>query len=219
MVIVLYSRLELFLRYNRLRITSFFIDRTYNMPKKLIRRYLPTPTKIRAIFGTGFIGSRLADPNLWHLNRRSAPRAVFWGLLCALLPLPMQSLLAASGAIYWRFNLPIAVSLTFLSNPLTLVPILLLGYFLGSSILGVPMLSIEEIKALLWAAPDIIKGSWEEVGKTPYFKSFGVLIFGLVVEAIIVATWGYILIKLYWHWHIVNSFKQRKKTRPVKNNH
>lgn len=186
------------------------------MPKKLIRRFLPTPTKIKSLLGNGFIGSRLADPNLWHLNRKSASRSVFWGLLCALLPLPMQSVLAASGAIYWRINLPIAVSLTFLSNPLTLVPILLFGYFLGSTLLGVPMLGIDEIKTLLFSASDILQGSGEDTATASYFTSFWVLIFGLIVEAFLIAGLGYLAILAAWHWHILSSLQRRKKTRTLK---
>ena len=34
----------------------------------------------------------LADPDLWHLNRRSAARAVAVGLFCGLIPGPLQAL-------------------------------------------------------------------------------------------------------------------------------
>lgn len=182
------------------------------MPKQLIRRYLPTPVQMKALFGTGFIGSRLSDPNLWHLNRRSASKSVFWGLLCALLPMPMQSLIAASGAIYWRINLPLAVALTFISNPLTLVPILLFGYFLGSSILGAPMLSLEEIKLLLHSTSSIFEGGFDSFASSSYFKSFWVLIFGLIIEAFLIASIGYLLTLGAWHWHIFSAIKRRKKT-------
>ncbi|WP_020559967.1 DUF2062 domain-containing protein [Thiofilum flexile] len=181
------------------------------MPKQLIRRYLPTPEKIKMLFGPGLIGRRLADPNLWHLNRRSASKSVFWGLLCALLPLPMQSILAAGGAILWRINLPLAVALTFFSNPLTLIPILLFGYFLGSSILNVPMLSIEEIKAVFFSFTEVLSADWGGVSDNVYFKSFWVLIFGLIVEAFLIASLGYVLTLGAWHWHIFSAIRRRKR--------
>ncbi|MCC6375199.1 MAG: DUF2062 domain-containing protein, partial [Moraxellaceae bacterium] len=50
------------------------------MPKNFIRRHLPTPEKIANMRGLGFLRHRLQDASLWHLNRRSASGAVFWGL-------------------------------------------------------------------------------------------------------------------------------------------
>ena len=77
------------------------------MPKKMIRKYLPDPEKIANIQGLGFLRHRLQDPNLWHLNRHSASGAMFWGLWCALLPMPFQMIPAAIAALIFSASLTV----------------------------------------------------------------------------------------------------------------
>ena len=81
------------------------------MPRHLIKRYMPDPNSIREHKSLRFLGSLLHDPNLWHLNRHSVARAMGIGLFAALMPMPLQMLLAAVLAIWVRANMPIAVSL------------------------------------------------------------------------------------------------------------
>jgi uncharacterized protein (DUF2062 family) len=75
------------------------------MPKNFIRRHLPTPEKIGNMRGLGFLRHRLQDPSLWHLNRRSASGAVFWGLWCAFLPMPLHAIPAIIAAILFSLGL------------------------------------------------------------------------------------------------------------------
>jgi uncharacterized protein (DUF2062 family) len=87
------------------------------MPKQFIRKHLPNPEKIANMKGLGFLRHRLQDPNLWHLNRHSASGAMFWGIWCAFLPMPFQTIPAAIIALVFRVNLPLCVVLVWLSNP------------------------------------------------------------------------------------------------------
>ena len=48
----------------------------------------------------------LADPDLWHVNRRSAARAVAIGLFCGLIPGPLQALAAVVACLVVRANFP-----------------------------------------------------------------------------------------------------------------
>ena len=50
------------------------------MPKKFIKRYLPDPHSIKENRALKIFGSILHEPNLWHLNRKSASGAFGIGL-------------------------------------------------------------------------------------------------------------------------------------------
>jgi len=73
----------------------------------------------------------LADPDLWHLNRHSAARAVAIGLFCGLIPGPLQALGSILLCMALRANVPLAVATTFYTNPLTIVPLYVVAYEYG----------------------------------------------------------------------------------------
>jgi len=89
------------------------VDRVTSSP--VVQRYAPA----------------LADPDLWHLNRRSTARAVAIGLFCGLIPGPFQVLGAIGGCLLFRANFPLAVITTLYTNPLTIVPLYLIAYEYG----------------------------------------------------------------------------------------
>lgn len=108
------------------------------MPRRLFKRYMPDPASIREHKSLRFFGKLLHDPNLWHLNRHSVARAMGVGLFAALIPIPMQMLLAVALAIPVRGNLPIAVSLVWLTNPLTMPPVFFVTYMTGAWLMQLP---------------------------------------------------------------------------------
>ncbi|MGJ3256527.1 MAG: DUF2062 domain-containing protein, partial [Alcanivorax sp.] len=93
------------------------------MPKRIFRKYLPKPDRLREHKALSFLGEVLADPNLWHINRRSLAGAAFIGVFTALLPIPLQMGLAALLAVRFHCNLPLSVVLVWISNPVTSVPV------------------------------------------------------------------------------------------------
>jgi uncharacterized protein (DUF2062 family) len=84
-----------------------------------------------------FLGTLLHDPNLWHLNRHSVARAMAVGLFAAFIPIPLQMLVAAILAITVRGNMPIAISLVWLTNPITM-PVFICTYMTGAWLMNVP---------------------------------------------------------------------------------
>jgi len=87
------------------------------MPKKFIRRFLPDHQSIKQNKALKIFGTVLHEPNLWHLNRRSAAGAFGIGLFFAFWPVPFQMWLSAGIAIPCRVNLPLSIATVWITNP------------------------------------------------------------------------------------------------------
>ncbi len=147
-------------------------------------------------------GTLLHDPNLWHLNRRSVAGAFGAGLFMAFVPVPFQMVLAAAAAIVLRVNLPLSVSLVWITNPLTMPPIFFGTYKLGAWLMGMRPQHFRFELSFHWLASEL--GSiWQ-----PF-------LLGCFVCASLSALLGYTLIRLLWRWHIVKAYQQRRRRRAV----
>ena len=105
--------------------------------KRLLQRCLPDPHYWRTHKNLRFLGESLHDPRLWHFNRRSTVRGLAAGAFYAFVPFPWQMLLAAITAAWLRFNLPVAVAMVWITNPLTIPPIAFVNYRFGAWLLAV----------------------------------------------------------------------------------
>ena len=73
----------------------------------------------------------LFERNLWHPCRNSVAGGLSIGLFCAMLPIPFQMLLAALASVRAKANIPIAMAVCWVTNPLTQAPIWLSQERLG----------------------------------------------------------------------------------------
>lgn len=174
------------------------------MAKALIRRYLPDPDTIRQQRALGPLRHQLGEPGLWLLNRRSAARASFWGLFAAFLPIPMQMLPATLAAIATRSNLPLTLLMVWASNPLTLVPQLYGGWWLGSSLLHQPAPSLAHIRQLLAAGSQALLN-----------EALWPLLIGLPLLGLVAGSLGYLLMHAWWRWQVTQAWRRRRRRRDV----
>ena len=170
------------------------------MAKKFIRRYLPDPHKIRAHKHLRLFGTLLHEPNLWHLNRRSASGAFAVGLFMAFVPMPFQMLPAAAAAILLRVNLPIAVALVWITNPITMPPVFYFCYTLGAWLLDTPVHAVE------------FEISWEWIS-TELIRIWRPFLLGSFLVATVAAAAGFFGIRGLWRWHVIRDWEKRKKER------
>ncbi|SEL57755.1 hypothetical protein SAMN05216214_11488 [Atopomonas hussainii] len=170
------------------------------MPRRIIKRYLPSPEAIKSNKSLRFMGDVIHDPNLWHLNRHSVARAMAVGLFWALIPMPMQMVAAAIFAVMWRANLPISIALVWLTNPLTMPPIFYCTYKLGAWMLDTPPLAFPEKLDLAW---------FEQI----FLEHWQPLYAGSVVIGLGMAVLGYFTAHLLWRWWVAKSWRQRKQRR------
>lgn len=170
------------------------------MAKKLFRRYLPDHHKIRDHKHLRLFGTLLHDPNLWHLNRRSASGAFAVGLFMAFVPMPFQMIPAAALAILFRVNLPIAVALVWITNPITMPPIFYFCYSLGAWLLDTPVHAVGYEFSWEWATTELIR----------IWKPF---MLGSFLVAAVCSVVGYLGIRALWRWHVIRDWEKRKRER------
>lgn len=170
------------------------------MPQKLIKRYLPNKETLKKHKSLGIFGRLILAPNLWHLNKKSVSGAVAVGLFCAFIPVPFQMIIAAAGALIWRVNLPIAVALVWITNPLTIPPIFYFSYLVGAWALDTPAMDIEFSLTIEWLTNGFLT-IWQ-----PFL--LGCFISGIVSAAI-----GSISIRIIWRYLVLKSWKKRKFER------
>jgi uncharacterized protein (DUF2062 family) len=170
------------------------------MPKKILRRWLPDPHKIVESRAIRWMGPLIRDPNLFHLNRHSISASFFIGLFCAFLPIPGQTIVAAILALLFRTNLPVAIALIWVSNPLTFPPIFIFSYRVGIWLLDLDVTPINIELSWDWAVAQ---------GSTIWLPLLtGSLFCGLVSGAI-----GYVVIHGLWRWKVVKNWEARNKAR------
>lgn len=137
-------------------------------------------------------------------NRRSVARAVLVGLFVAPLPIPSQMLLAGLLATLLRANLPLAVSLVWLSNPLTIVPIAWFCTMLGCTLTGQDPAVLMGLSFANFF--EVIEQLWR-----PLFA--GALCCGLALGVA-----GYYATHWYWRSAVLRRWQERRSaacSRPV----
>jgi uncharacterized protein (DUF2062 family) len=180
------------------------------MPRKFLKRYMPSVERVREVKILGIFGDALFHPALWHLNRRSAAGGVATGLFCGLIPGPLQMLGAGIVAVLFRVNLPVALLTTLYTNPLTIVPLYLLAYQIGSLALGAA-----------GGAPPAPPPDW--VWSTPLASARAVsqwmmglgtpLALGVFLLALVLALAGYIVVRVGWSIYLRRAWLARRRKR------
>ena len=170
------------------------------MPRKLLKRLMPAPHIIHDSRFMRILGDWIHDPNLWHLNRRSASLAFFIGLFCAFLPIPFQMLIAAALAIIVRSNLPLSVGLVWITNPLTIGPV-----FYGTYLIGAHLLQVSP-------SPFVLELSWEWASNE-LSQIWKPLLLGSLLCSFFFGSVGFLLVHWIWRWHVVKRWEARKEAR------
>ena len=103
-------------------------------------RYLRHP-RIRKIKWLTPFTKAIFNKRYWKPCRATVANGLSIGLFCAMLPIPMQMVVAALGCLRARGNVPVALAACWISNPITQIPIWVLqqqfGNWLHESV-GVP---------------------------------------------------------------------------------
>jgi uncharacterized protein (DUF2062 family) len=170
------------------------------MPRQFFKRWAPSPQKLREIEVLRHLGESIYATNLWHFNRLSVARGFAIGLFCAMLPIPFQTIVAAVIAIGLRANLPLCVSLVFITNPLTMPVIFYAAYKLGALLLGLHIQVVEFEMSWEWLSTGLI-AIWEP------------LLLGSLICGIALAGIGYMTIDTLWRLRVAREWRRRRQQR------
>lgn len=173
--------------------------------KKFFKRSLPHVSEVKSHPKLQFFGDLLHDPNLWHLNRHSLAGGMAVGLFIAFIPMPMQMLLAAAIAILLRVNLPVSISLVWVTNPITIPPLFYFAYMLGTVLLGIPTEQIEFSFSQEWLFY-MLGNFWQP------------LLLGSFILGFFSALSGYLFIHLLWRLQVTRLWRNRSKRKLKKIN-
>ncbi len=174
------------------------------MPKKFLKRFASGHDGLKDHKNLRFLGKLLHNPNLFHLNKHSVSRAFLVGTFFAFMPILGQMPLAALFSVWLGCNLPLAVALVWISNPITIPPIFLATYKFGAWILDVPHTPFNIELSWEWFS-ETIAGIWQP------------LFLGSFIVATILSISSYFTIRLLWRYHVVSEWKKRRLRRASKN--
>jgi len=184
------------------------LPRIHHMPRKFFKRYMPSVDKVRQVRALHLFGDALFHPALWHLNRRSAAGGVAVGMFCGLIPGPLQMLGAGIAAVLFRVNLPTALLTTLYTNPITIVPLYLVAYKLGSLVLGAA-----------GGQPPAPPPDWDWKAQVASIRALGdwalglgaPLALGVFLLACLLSAAGYVVVRVLWSIHLRRAWVARRR--------
>jgi len=113
-----------------------------------LRRKLPKKNDIENQPGLNMFRAFWKRPELWAMNRNSISVGVAAGVFSAFLPMPFEIVVAVFLAIVFGGNLIFAVTLIWISNPVTWIPLWTPCYLIGAKVLSLTPISLTQMKSL-----------------------------------------------------------------------
>ena len=179
------------------------------MPRKIIKKYLPSHERVRNNRHIARFGGFLQHPNLWHLNRHSVAGGVAVGMFAGLVPGPFQLLAAALLAVPLRVNLPVALVTTLYTNPFTIGPLYVLAYLIGRLIIGGGGAPLSPPPEMEWSHLEASLDAFLH-----WMLSMGTpLAVGLLALALILAVLGYACVQIGWRAYVIRAWRKRGQLR------
>ncbi len=100
------------------------------------RKFLPTKEELKQHKWLRFLHKYMHHNFLWHFDRNGVSKACMIGGFMCMMPMPFQMIPTAILALFLRANLIIAVALVWISNPITMLPMMYGAYLVGCFLLG-----------------------------------------------------------------------------------
>jgi len=169
-----------------------------------LKRYLPTKEQLRNTPSLKFLGDVIFEPNLWHFNRHSVSFGALIGIFCCFLPIPFQMIPCLFLVIWVRCNVPVAIAFVWISNPVTMAPMMYFTYRVGTWMLDQPNTVTEIHISIDWLSSQLAL-VWQP------------LILGSITTGATLGILSFVLVRLYWRWKVAKDWSIRKLRNTLKN--
>ncbi|MBC8238663.1 MAG: DUF2062 domain-containing protein [Helicobacteraceae bacterium] len=162
----------------------------------MIRKTLKKTSKHEKLHD--FMKKYKIPPHYLSTNRRMVSKAVLIGLFIAFIPMPMQMLAVLAMIPFFKFNVPIALAMCWLSNPLTMPPMYYMEYVTGAFLLGTEIVPVE--MSVKWFSENID-------------NIFVPLYLGTLIYSVVGSLTGYWLVNHFWHGSVHSDRKLHRDDR------
>jgi uncharacterized protein (DUF2062 family) len=170
------------------------------MPRRILKKIMPSPGSLQKQWFLRLFGNRLLDPRLWALHRRGVTAAVAAGLAICFIPLPVHMILAGCLAVFLRLNLPAIFGTIFIVNPVTAVPVYYTAYRVGLLLTGADAQAFDFHFGI---ENGIHLGGLAAIWK-PFFT-------GCLACGVIAGSLGWVGLELVWRWSVIARRHRRHR--------
>jgi uncharacterized protein (DUF2062 family) len=180
------------------------VAKLFRFFRKQYRRHAPTKEELQRSPLLRPLGKRIWASELWRFSRRSVPAAVAVGLFVGIvLMIPgLQIVGAALMAVPFRANIPIAATMTFVSNPATTPFFIFAAIDIGNRLgFHADLASFERLSAARAPLRDWL--AWILSDAAP------AMVTGLLLIGLGFALAGYLLSLVVWRLWIGSKWRSR----------
>lgn len=167
-----------------------------------LQKYLPDRSKLKQSRVLSILGEIIFEPNLWHMNRYSVSHGVLVGSICCFLPMPFQMFPCAILCAHRKCNIPIAIAIVWISNPLTMAPMMYFSYRIGAWLTGSGADLGNMEMSFQWLGLRLAE-IWQP------------LILGCLICGLTMGLTGFMLVRIYWRVKI-NRYQTSRRLRRKK---
>lgn len=167
------------------------------MPRRFFRKFAFKRHQLAERWFMAPFRHLLHDDSLWGIRRKTVLPAVALGTFIAFTPIPGHVVVAVLASVWLRCNIPVATLTTFIVNPITIGPVYLFTYLVGTTLLGLDPVPFEIELSIDWL-------------RTTFVSIWQPLLLGSVLVGSIAALITYVLLDVIWRFSL-RDYKARKR--------
>jgi uncharacterized protein (DUF2062 family) len=171
------------------------------MPRRFFRKFGFKRHRISQQWYLHPVRHLLHNPAYWAIRRKTVVPGFSLGLFLAFTPFPIHTLLGVFMALVLRVNIAATIIGTLLMNPLTMVPMFLFAYRLGSFLLDIEPQPFQPELTMQWFTHGFLN-VWQPM-------LLGCLLCGALTSIV-----GYIGLDLLWRASIAGYVEKRRRRKP-----